>query len=298
MTWPHNSVMLQDVVDAMAPAEGEVHVDCTLGAGGHAAAMLAAAPITLVGLDRDPDALEVARERLADFADRVHLVRARFSDLPRVLDDLGLSAVDGVYADFGVSSMQLDRPERGFSFRASGPLRMTMDPDATFDAAALVNEASQAELGGWIARYGEERFARRIARAIVQGRPWQDTEALANAIASAVPRPDRIHPATRTFQALRIVVNDELGEIEALLPAALDALRPEGRLAFLSFHSLEDRIVKRFIAEQSGRGVPRDPYGNPIHAPRLRAPARAARPSVDDPNPRARSARLRTAVRL
>ena len=300
--WPHIPVLLDEVVAALAPRSGEVYVDCTLGMGGHTEALLQAAECTVIGVDRDVSALAIARSRLAPFGDRFVGVHGSFGDVAEILagrvDREGGDGVDGVLADLGVSSLQLDTPERGFSFRSAGPLDMRMDTSAGSGAADLLNHWDEGRLGECIATYGEERFARRIARLIVQGRPWSDTLTLAEAIAAAVPggRASRIHPATRTFQALRIAVNDELGELERLLPAAVDLLRPGGRLAIISFHSLEDRIVKRFFARESGRDAERDPYGNRLGTPRLSHLA-SATPGPDDPNPRARSARLRTAVR-
>lgn len=293
----HVTVLRDEVVAALRPADGEVHVDCTLGGGGHAEALLEAAACRVVGLDRDPSALAAASARLARFGDRFTAVRASFSRLGAVLEELGLDAVDGVLADLGVSSHQLDTAARGFSFRLPGPVDMRMDPDAPRSAADLVNGAAEAELADLIWAYGEERRSRAVARAIVAGRPWTDTAALAEAVAAAVGRSkDRIHPATRTFQALRIAVNDELGEVRALLPAAAEALRPGGRLAIIAFHSLEDRLVKQFLHAESGRTGPRDAWGNPVSPVRFSA-LRLVRPADDDPNPRARSARLRVATR-
>lgn len=297
----HIPVMLDQVVHALAPADGEVFVDCTLGGGGHSQALLDAADCRVIGLDRDPAALRAASDRLDAYGDRFTPVRAAFSELPSVLSGLGVATVDGVLADLGVSSPQLDAPERGFSFRFAGPVDMRMDPQSELSASDVVNSFEEDEIARIVMRYGEERRARRVARRVVAGRPWSDTLALAEAVAQAVGKPrggSRIHPATRTFQALRIFVNDELGELERLLPAALDHLSPGGRLAVISFHSLEDRIVKRFLAFESGRTSPRDPYGHPTLAPRLAPLPRSISPSPDDPNPRARSARLRSAVRL
>ena len=293
----HTTVLAEEAVAALSPRDGGVYVDCTLGGGGHAEGLLTAADCRVIGLDRDPAALDAARARLERFGDRFQAVHARFSEMGAVLASLGVDAVDGVLADLGVSSPQLDRPERGFSFRAPGPIDMRMDPTGGLSAADLVNTADASQLADWIFTYGEERAARRVARAIVAGRPWTDTATLAAAIAEVVGRGSGIHPATRTFQALRIVVNDELGEIRRLLPAAVDHLRPEGRLAIIAFHSLEDRIVKHYFQEQSGRTAPRDPFGNPLGPLRLRLLPPVA-PSPSDPNPRARSARLRAAVRL
>jgi 16S rRNA (cytosine1402-N4)-methyltransferase len=293
----HTSVLLDQVVATLAPADGEVHVDCTLGGGGHAGALLARARCRVVGIDRDPAALDAASAALASYGDRFTPVKAAFSELGAVLDRLGLATVDGIVADLGVSSPQLDQAERGFSFSRSGPIDMRMDPTQPTSAADLVNTWSEDALADVITRYGEERKARRVAQAIVAGRPWSDTVALASAVAKVVGGSHRIHPATRTFQGLRIAVNDELGELERLLPQVVARLAPGGRVAIVTFHSLEDRLVKRFLDQAAGKGRPRDPYGNPIGAAPLRLLPDLA-PSDDDPNPRARSARLRRAVRL
>jgi 16S rRNA (cytosine1402-N4)-methyltransferase len=295
--YQHEPVLLDDVVATIAPADGETYVDCTVGGGGHAGALLERAACTVVGLDRDPDAIAAASVALARYGDRFRAVRTAFSGLHRALDGLGIDRVHGVVADLGVSSPQLDRAERGFSFRQAGPIDMRMDPDQLRSAADLVNTASETELADVIARFGEERHAKRVAKAIVAGRPWTDTAALGAAIARAVGGSHRIHPATRTFQALRIAVNDELGELGRLLDQMLDRLHPGGRIAIVTFHSLEDRAVKQFLDRAAGKGRPRDPYGNPIGAVHVRLLPDLAAPA-DDPNPRARSARLRRAVRL
>jgi 16S rRNA (cytosine1402-N4)-methyltransferase len=202
-----------------------------------------------------------------------------------------------VVADLGVSSPQLDQAERGFSFRQPGPIDMRMDPEQPLTAAEIVNTWDEQALADLVHRYGEDRQARRIARTLLAGRPWTDSAQLGSAIAKAIGGAGRIHPATRTFQALRIAVNDELGEVERLLPQIVDRLHPGGRMAIITFHSLEDRLVKRFLDQMAGKGRPRDPFGNPIGPVHLRVlPDRA--PADDDPNPRARSARLRRAVRL
>lgn len=297
VAFEHVPVLLHEVVGALAPADGETLVDCTLGGGGHSEALLEAADCRVIGLDRDPAALSAASERLARFGDRFRAVRARFSEVGAVLDGLGIDQIDGLLADVGVSSPQLDEAARGFSFGRSGPIDMRMDPDAPVSASDLVNSWDEASLAEVIRDFGEERHWRRVARAIVAGRPWTDTVQLAGAIAKVVGGRERIHPATRTFQGLRIAVNDELGELRRLLPIAVERLRPGGRLAVITFHSLEDRIVKQFLAREAGKGVPRDAWGNPVEPSRL-ALAPSITPSEDDPNPRARSARLRTAVRL
>ena len=294
----HISVLRDEVLAALHPADGEVHVDCTLGGGGHAEALLSAANCRVIGLDRDPNAIEAATARLAPFGDRFTPVRAKFSSLGKVLDQLGIPLVDGILADLGVSSPQLDDPARGFSFRNSGPVDMRMDPDAETSAAHLVNDTAEDDLADIIWKFGEERRSRAVARAIVAGRPWSDTRALAEAIAGAVGKKEahRIHPATRSFQALRIATNDELGEIDRLLAQIPDRLKPCGRVAIITFHSLEDRPVKHALQSLSGRGTERDPYGNPVQPPRLSPPSSAT--ASDDSNPRARSARLRSATRL
>lgn len=295
----HTSVMLDACVTALRPKADGVYVDCTLGGGGHAEALLAAAECRVIGLDRDPAALDAARARLERFGDRFTAVHARFSQIGSVLDDRGLTRVDGLLADIGVSSHQIDTPARGFSFRTSGPVDMRMDPTQGATAAELIDGLTEPELADLIWRFGEDRLSRRIARVIVEGRPWSDTKALADAIASVFPPAarGRIHPATRTFQALRIAVNRELDELQALLDASIDRLVVGGRVAILSFHSLEDRMVKRFFADRSGKTAPRDPWGHPMGPVHL-AVLPSETPSPDDPNPRARSARLRVAERL
>ncbi|MFK7927174.1 MAG: 16S rRNA (cytosine(1402)-N(4))-methyltransferase RsmH [Myxococcota bacterium] len=296
----HIPVMKDEVLQAMLPQNGDVFVDCTLGGGGHSEAFLQAADCSVIGLDRDPTALAAATARLAPFGDRFQAVRTPFSGLSGVLEQLGLAEVHGVFADLGVSSPQLDTPERGFSFRLQGPIDMRMDPDQELSALDIVNTFTEVEIANLIFGYGEERRSRRVARAILAGRPWTDTVSLAEVVAKAVGpsrKGSKIHPATRTFQALRIAVNDELGELERLLPSALDRLASGGRLGILSFHSLEDRIVKQFFAFEAGKTSPRDGYGHPLHPPRLAPLPKPVKPSPQDPNPRARSARLRYAVR-
>jgi 16S rRNA (cytosine1402-N4)-methyltransferase len=298
MVFEHVPVLLDELVDAISPQDGQIYVDCTLGGGGHTEALLQAADCRVIGLDRDPSALSECRSRLARFGDRFTGYRASFGDIRAVLEELEIRRVEGVFADIGVSSHQLDTASRGFSFRQAGPIDMRMDPDAPFSAAEIVNEWRVEELAACIWRFGEERRSRPIARAIVAGRPWTDTASLAAAVAAVVGRGNqRIHPATRTFQALRITVNDELGQLERLLPEAVDCLRLGGRLAVISFHSLEDRVVKQFMAAEAGKRSERDAWGNPIGPVRLSL-SKPITPSKEDPNPRARSARLRVAVRL
>jgi 16S rRNA (cytosine1402-N4)-methyltransferase len=302
----HRPVLMAEVVEALAPAAGKVYVDGTFGAGGYAQALLAAAACRVFGIDRDPAAIAAGRAVEEAFAGRLKLLAGRFGEMEQLLAGEGVDAVDGVTLDIGVSSMQLDRPERGFSFAADGPLDMRMEQSGP-DAAELVNEASEAELADIIYRYGEERRARAVARAIVAARakqPIRRTGELAAIIARVVRGAPGQHPATRTFQALRIRVNDELGELERGLAAAERLLRPTGRLAVVAFHSLEDRIVKRFLARRSGRR-PAPSRHLPAAPGAERAPSfRLLFGGVRTPgaaeiaaNPRARSARLRAAER-
>jgi 16S rRNA (cytosine1402-N4)-methyltransferase len=298
--------MLAEVLAAIAPREGGIYVDGTFGAGGYAGALLDAAPCKVYGIDRDPEAIAAAAPMKRRYDGRLDLIEGRFGDMAELLADRGVGAVDGVALDLGVSSMQLDRPERGFSFRFDGPLDMRMDK-AGPSAADIVNGASEDALAGIIADFGEERHARRVARAIVRARkiaPINTTGALAEIVRRAVPPArDGIDPATRTFQALRIAVNDELGEIDRGLAGAEAVLAPNGRLAVVSFHSLEDRRIKMFLRARAGqtpRGSRHAPDIAAGHAPTFTVPQR--RPVGPGPaeiaaNPRARSARLRAANR-
>ena len=311
---PHTPVLLQAVLAhlrADALPDG-LFVDATVGAGGHAAAVLDAAPrARLLGLDRDPVALRIAAERLAPFGERATLRHASYTQIgeivPTWLDTLGADAggVDGILLDLGLSSMQLDDPARGFAFRYEGPLDMRFDPtQSALTAAEIVNTWSAEEIADVLFRYGEERHSRRIARAIVAARPITSTRQLAEVVAGAVRGPrQKIHPATRTFQALRIAVNDELGALERTLPVAIGLLRPGGRLAVISFHSLEDRIVKRTFREEATGCLcpPRQPVCTCGHVARVRLvtrkPVRATEEEIRA-NPRSRSARLRVVERL
>ena len=291
----HRSVMVREVVEAIAPRSGGFYLDCTLGWGGHSEAILQASGPDgcVIGLDRDPDAREAASERLAGFGDRFTAVLATFDQARDVLDGHGLDGVDGVVADLGVSSPQIDRSERGFSFMNDGPLDMRMGPDTDVTAADLIECMPTDDLARLIREYGEERHARRIARDI-SGQRFTTTGELAAAVSACVPASrQRIHPATRTFQALRIAVNDELGQLDRLLEGLLGLLKPGGRAAIISFHSLEDRRVKRAFRALAGEGAPRDAFGHPVVAPRATLVGRRAVQAGDDPNPRARSARLR-----
>ncbi|HOC43143.1 MAG TPA: 16S rRNA (cytosine(1402)-N(4))-methyltransferase RsmH [Thermoanaerobaculales bacterium] len=308
MSAVHVPVLRDRVLAWLAPTAPGIMVDATVGLGGHAAALLEAAPgLRLVGLDRDPEALERASERLQPFSDRVTLIRGAFAELPALLRSLGCPPLAAVLADLGCSSLQLDSAERGFSFQTSGPLDMRMSR-AGATAGDLVNEAAEDELVRVLREYGEERRARRVARAIVAARrrrPIRTTDELARLVAGAVGGGGghRIHPATRTFQALRIAVNDELGQLERFLEPAARALRPGGRIAIISFHSLEDRIVKHSLRRLAGACVcPPEAPACVCRPERLVEvlTRRAERPGADEvaANPRARSARLRVAGRL
>ncbi len=310
----HVPVLLDRVVELLGPAcalPGAVLVDATLGLAGHSLALLRAHPgLRVVGLDRDPQARAEASARIAaaGFADRVTVVPAVFDELPAVLDSLGIDRVQAVLFDLGVSSLQLDRPERGFSYATDAPLDMRMDPTAPRTAADVVNGYSAAELTRVLRVYGEERFAARIAHAIVRERarqPLTGTARLAELVRDAIPAATRRtggHPAKRTFQALRIEVNDELGAIERALPAAVDALAVGGRIAVISFQSLEDRIVKQTLAAgATDRTPPGLPVPLPEYGPVLRLLTRGGEaPSEAEQaaNPRSASARIRAAERI
>jgi len=305
----HVPVLRERVVGLLAPAlqaQGAVVVDATLGLGGHAEALLRAAPSsTLVGIDRDPVALALSRERLAPFADRITLVHAVYDKLPDVLENLGLPAVQGILFDLGVSSMQLDQAERGFSYRNEAPLDMRMDPTAGLSAADVVNEYDVRDLARVIRIYGEERFATRVAKAIVAARPVTTTLQLAETVRDAIPAATRRtggHPAKRTFQALRIEVNAELSVLARALPAAIDALAVGGRMVVLSYHSLEDRLAKRTVAAGTEADLPPGlPVKDSELKPMLRSLTRGAEKAGPDEiadNPRATSVRLRACERL
>ncbi len=316
----HVPVLLDRCVELLTPAltrrhpdgSGAVLVDATLGAGGHAERFLTDLPgLGLIGLDRDPSALDIARHRLARFADRVTLVRTRYDGLAEALGESGYAAtgsVDGVLFDLGVSSMQLDRSDRGFSYAQDAPLDMRMDPESPLTAADIVNTYDAAALVDILQRYGEERFARRIAAQIVRRRaraPFTSTADLVALLYEAIPAPARRtggHPAKRTFQALRVAVNDELGSLRGALPAAMDALTGGGRLVVLSYQSLEDRIVKRAFAEAVATRTPIDlPVELPGHGPRFASLTRGAERADDvekQRNPRSAAVRLRAVQRL
>ena len=303
----HVPVMLPEVLTALAPAPGGAYLDGTFGGGGYAAAILAAAPCTLWAIDRDDAAIARGAALAAAHPGRLHLLHGRFGDMLALLAERGVAALDGVVLDLGVSSFQIDDPARGFSFRADGPLDMRMDgAGAGPTAADLVNGLGEAELADTLYELGEERLSRRIARAVVAARaeaPITTTAHLAGIIRSVMPRDaSGIDPATRSFQALRIRVNDELGEIERALAAAASLLTPGGRLVVVSFHSLEDRIVKQtLVAQATDRTPPEMPVPMPQHAPVFRLLTRGGEAPTEAEtaaNPRAASARVRAAERL
>jgi 16S rRNA (cytosine1402-N4)-methyltransferase len=279
---PHDPVLVVEVTELLGSAEGSV-IDMTLGAGGHAEALLESGVTRVLGVDRDPEAIALAAERLARFGERFRTLHRRFSEVEEA-DVQG--PVAGVLFDLGASSMQMDRAERGFGFRVDGPLDMRMDPGEGPSAAELVNTLPETELADLIFRFGEEHRSRRIARAIVRARPIETTDRLAHVVVGAVGRrPGGPHPARRTFQALRIAVNRELEELAASLPRAVDLLAPGGRVVVISYHSLEDRIAKHAIRD--------DERVRPI----TKKPVRPSQHELDR-NPRARSAKLRAAERL
>jgi 16S rRNA (cytosine1402-N4)-methyltransferase len=301
----HTPVLLEEVIDALNVRASGSYVDCTFGRGGHSRALLARLGKTgrLIALDRDVTAVTAGREIVDE---RFHLVHAAFCELRSVLETLGVRAVDGVLLDLGMSSAQLDDPERGFSFRRPGPLDMRMDTSRGQTAAQWLAAAGEREIGEVIGRYGEERFAKQIAAAIVAARargPLASTQQLAAIVAKAVrTREAGQDPATRTFQALRIHINQELTQLSLVLPQAVEVLNPGGRLAVISFHSLEDRIVKQFMREEARSD--RLPQGLPVRQrdlppARLRIVGKPVRPSRQevDLNPRARSAIMRVAER-
>jgi 16S rRNA (cytosine1402-N4)-methyltransferase len=317
MTRQHVPVLLREVLEALAVRPGSRYVDCTLGAGGHAEAILEAASPDgeLLGIDLDPEALATARQRLAAFSaeggsasgggERVTFVEGNFSQVGDLCRERGFAPVQGILFDLGLSSLQLEEESRGFSFQREGPLDMRFSPRQELTAADIVNTYSEEDLADLFWRYGEERRSRRIARRLIEERPFHTTTQLAKAVEQAVGRRTRgvIHPATRTFQALRIAVNQELLHLEAALLQAHGLLGFGSRLVVISYHSLEDRIVKTFLAQEARDCV--CPPGVPVcicgHRATLRLVARSVvRPSATEvaANPRARSARLRVAERL
>ena len=303
----HTPVMLAEVMDSLSPRDGAIYVDATFGAGGYSKALLDAAVCTVWGIDRDPEAHSQSADLRKRYQGRLTVLNGRFGDMVPLLADVGVERIDGIALDLGVSSMQIDEAERGFSFRADGPLDMRM-AQSGMTAAEAVNQLGEAELADIIYRYGEERLSRRIAKAIVEARkeiPITRTGQLAELVRRVVAKSkDGIDPATRTFQALRIYVNDELGELERGLNAAEILLGPGGRLSVVSFHSLEDRQVKEFLrgrsadAPKPSRHLP--PDTTPLQEPTFRLlRRRVVKPTEAETtlNPRARSARMRAAER-
>ena len=301
----HRSVLLEETIQCLRPAPGKTIVDGTLGGGGHTEALLDAGA-RVIGLDQDPDALEFAGARLESFGELFTPVRSSFGRVREVLDDLGIARIDGALLDLGVSSHQLDEPERGFSFQKDGPLDMRMDPESPITAAALVNTMSAEQLERIFRTLGEEPAARKIAGRIVRDRmvrPFETTLQLAESIESVVPRRGKTHPATRAFQALRLAVNRELDVLTEALEHFAERLAPEARFAVITFHSLEDRIVKHFFRDRSQESVDRPewPAARPNPDRLFRAittkPVTATEVELSE-NPRSRSAKLRVVERL
>ena len=299
----HDPVLREEVIAALAILPGERHVDATFGAGGYTRAMLAAGA-EVVACDRDPDAIAEGQALVAESDGKLTLIHGRFGEIDRLLAERGIDAVDGITFDIGVSSMQLDRDERGFSFQKDGPLDMRMAQEGE-SAADWLNRADESEIADVLFHYGDERQSRRVARAIVAARPLSRTAELATVIRKALRHPPGApkDPSTKSFQAIRIHINNELDELVAGLAAAERILRPGGRLAVVSFHSTEDRIVKNFLRERSGgdaAGSRHRPAPTPLaRAATFETPARKVRPGKEEEarNPRARSATLRSAVR-
>ncbi|MBP3124590.1 16S rRNA (cytosine(1402)-N(4))-methyltransferase RsmH [Thalassospira sp. ER-Se-21-Dark] len=303
---PHKPVLLREVLEALAPCDGEIMVDGTFGAGGYSRAILDSANCELYGIDRDPTAVATGKKLEAEYDGRFHMVEGCFGDMAKLLPAAGAQQVDGIVLDIGVSSMQLDQADRGFSFREDGPLDMRMSMSGP-TAADFVNTAEEEDIANVVYRYGEERASRKVARKIIEMRaeePFTTTSQLARAVRSVVRKSkDGIDPATRTFQALRIYVNDELGELERAMDAAETLLKPGGRLVVVTFHSLEDRQVKTFMKERSGdpnkmsRRLPGEPE---VAIPTFTTITRKAVTGQKDEiraNPRARSAKLRAVAR-
>ena len=301
----HESVLLAETIEALQPAPGKLFVDGTLGGGGHTAALLEAGA-RVIGLDQDPEALAFASRKLEPYGDRFQPVRSSFVQVDEVLNRLGVVQIDGALLDLGISSHQIDTPERGFSFQKEGPLDMRMDPDAPVTAASLVNTMAAEQLERIFRSYGEEPAARKIAARLAKDRmvePFTTTLQLANAVEKVVPRRGKTHPATRVFQALRIAVNRELEILPVALESFTQRLAPGGRFAVITFHSLEDRIVKQFFKPRATEWIDRPewpaPKRNPDYLFRL-VPTKAivASETEQKANPRARSAKLRVAEKL
>jgi 16S rRNA (cytosine1402-N4)-methyltransferase len=297
----HVPVLRAEAVAMLAPRDGEIYLDGTFGAGGYSRAILEAARCRVVAIDRDPEAVARGQELAERFPGRLTVIEGRFGDMENVLATLGIRSVAGIALDLGLSSLQLDATQRGFSFRGDGPLDMRMGRDGP-TAADLVNSLGESALADLIYIFGEERYSRRVARAIVAARPLRRTGELAALVRKTIPTSGGIDPATRTFQALRIEVNDELGELARGLKAAERLLAPGGRLVVVSFHSLEDRAVKEFLGARSGAAASASRHRPPVSTPApsffllTRRPVKAGASEIAT-NPRARSARLRAAGR-
>ncbi len=301
----HKSVLLEEVTHCLEPQEGKLYLDGTLGGGGHAEQLLRAGA-KVIGLDQDPAALSFARARLGEYEENFGAIQGNFRSFGEILDTIGIRGLDGILLDLGVSSRQLENPERGFAFGSDGPLDMRMNPEADITAEDIVNSQDEEELARIFYQYGEEKASRRIAKAIVEAREKETictTGQLAGVVERVRPRKGRIHPATRVFQALRIAVNDELRSLEAALSEVPRWLRPGGRIVVISFHSLEDRIVKTFFKRCSKPYIDRpewpEPRPNPDYCFKL-VMQKGLSPSPEEIklNPRARSARLRVAERI
>ncbi len=300
---PHIPVLLNEVVESIAPKDGGVYVDGTFGAGGYTRAVLDAADCTVYAIDRDPDAIREGQKLVEAYKGRLHLLHGTFGEMAELVRGEGVDFVDGVMLDIGVSSMQIDRAERGFSFQKDGALDMRMSQNG-LSAADVLNTFGEREIADIIYKYGEERFSRRIAAAVVEQRktaPFKTTLEFADLIRRTVPhKREDIDPATRSFQALRIYVNDELGQLESGLSAAHDLLKAGGRMAIVSFHSLEDRIVKTFMQEKSGKTANPSRYMPVVEKQAATLKTITKKPILPTEsetkfNPRARSARLRVA---
>jgi 16S rRNA (cytosine1402-N4)-methyltransferase len=303
---PHIPVLYHEIINALAPYSGGLYIDGTLGAGGHAMGILAASDPDgkLLGIDLDPQALVIANRHLSVFKDRVFVRQGTYVDMASFVKEIGWLFVDGIILDLGVSSIQLDTKERGFSFLYDAPLDMRFDDQTSFNAADLVNSLAENDLANIIWKYGEEKYSRKIARIICQNRPINTTFELANLVKKAYGNQySQIHPATRTFQAIRIAVNQEMQAIESVVPQAIRLLKPGGKLAIISFHSLEDRIVKSIFRTESKDCIcpPNQPICTCNHIKSIkevnRKPIEASPEEITN-NPRARSAKLRIAEKL
>jgi 16S rRNA (cytosine1402-N4)-methyltransferase len=300
----HRPVLLREVLGYLRPGPGKTFLDGTVGGGGHARAFLEAGA-EVIGVDQDPDAIAESMASLAGFTSRLTLIRSNFADITRYLKEMGVPGFDGVLIDLGISSHQLDTPQRGFSFQQSGPLDMRMGPNVPRKASDLINYAPEAELIRIFRDYGEEPAARRVAAEIVRIRvshPFSTTTELAQAVEAVLPRRGPRHPATRVFQALRIAVNDELGAIERALPSLAEQIKPGGRFAVITFQSLEDRLVKQFFRKVTQEWVDRPEWPEPKRNPSFgfrSLTSRPVEPSAEElaANPRSRSAKLRVIER-